>query len=147
MATYSQLLYHIVFSTKDRVQALNVTHRDKLLGYIFGILKNKGSYVYRLNMMPEHVHILCSIKQSETVSDTVKIIKNATNLMIRKEKLFPMFYGWQIGYGVFTITWNDRDRLISYIKNQQEHHKKYDFVAEMKKMYDEFGLSYQNDLE
>jgi REP element-mobilizing transposase RayT len=126
------------------MRTLDLTNRERLLNYICGIIKQKKSFVYQINMVEDHIHILCSIHCQENVSDLVKYIKNSTNILIKNEHIFPMFDGWQKGYGAFTVNWREKQGLIDYIKNQQEHHKLHDFMAEYKKMLDEFGISYED---
>jgi len=91
MSTFTQLLYHIVFSTKNRQRTLNIERRDEILGYICGILKNRQSHVFRINMTDDHVHIFCSIHPAENVSAIVKGIKIATNKWMRAENISPQF--------------------------------------------------------
>ncbi|MBN2830495.1 MAG: IS200/IS605 family transposase [Candidatus Cloacimonetes bacterium] len=142
MSTFTKLLVHIVFSTKKRERTLNLSRRDDILGYLCGILKNKDSHVFRINMTEDHVHIFCSFHQSNNVADLVKAIKVSSSNWMKTEKISPYFTGWQSGYGAFSISYGDKSELIEYIKNQQEHHKRLDFVTEFKKLLDEFGISY-----
>jgi REP element-mobilizing transposase RayT len=58
MSTHAQIYYHIVFSTKDRVRVLKADHREDLFRYIWGIVKNRNSHLYRVNGAEDHVHIL-----------------------------------------------------------------------------------------
>ncbi len=144
MSTYSQLLYHIVFSTKGRMRTLNLKKRDEILSYMCGFLRNNNTHVFRINMTDDHVHIFCSIHQSECISSLIKGLKIATGKWMKSQNISPDFHGWQIGYGIFTVNWNDRQKLIEYIKNQQEHHKHTDSLAEFKKLLDEFGIDYKD---
>jgi REP element-mobilizing transposase RayT len=107
-----------------------------------GILKNNDSHVFRINMTEDHVHIFCSFHQSTCIADLVKTIKVSSSIWMKTEKISPFFTGWQSGYGAFSISYNNKTELIEYIKNQQEHHKRLDFVTEFKKLLDEFGISY-----
>jgi putative transposase len=72
----------------------------------------------------------------------VKDIKVSSNSFIKSEKIFPKFKGWQEGYGLFTYSWKDKDRLIEYVKNQQEHHRKKSFSEELVEILDEQGVEY-----
>ncbi len=143
MSTFTQLVYHIVFSTKNRMRSLELKHKERFLSYICGVMRNDNSHVYQINMVEDHIHILCSVHCQMNVSDLVKHIKNATNTFNKQEKLFPMFEGWQKGYGAFTVNWKEKNHLIKYIKNQEEHHKHQDFITEYKDLLNDFGVCFE----
>jgi REP element-mobilizing transposase RayT len=85
MSTYTQLLYQIVFSTKERNPVLAKPNRARLFRYISGILKNKNCHVYIINGVEDHIHILTHIHQSIAIADLVKDIKVASNLFINNK--------------------------------------------------------------
>jgi len=105
-----------------------------------GVLKNKNCHLYRINGMEDHLHILTHIHPAIPLASLVKDIKLASIDFIKSEGIFPDFGGWQHGYGVFTVSHRDKDQLIDYIKNQEEHHKKEDFLDEYKRLLEEHGI-------
>ncbi|MGB0982416.1 MAG: IS200/IS605 family transposase [Saprospiraceae bacterium] len=140
---YTKLLYHIVFSTKDRKKALVKTHKKQLFQYIWGIIENKNGHLYRLNGVEDHIHILVGLRPNMTVSNIVKDIKvNSTN-WIKEKGYFPKFKGWQVGYGAFTVSEYEKDGLIEYIKNQEEHHKTVTFEEEYRRLLKEHGIEFE----
>jgi len=106
MSTYTQILYQIVFSTKNREACLIKDKREELYSYIWGIVKNKKCHLYRIGGVEDHIHIVTHLHQSIALADLVKDIKTASSNMIKAEKMFKGFSGWQIGYGAFTMTKN-----------------------------------------
>ncbi len=72
----------------------------------------------------------------------MKDIKLASTDLIKSEGIFPDFNGWQEGYGAFTVSHRDKDQLIDYIKNQEEHHTKEDFFNEYKRLLEEHGIEF-----
>jgi REP element-mobilizing transposase RayT len=144
-STYTQILYQIVFSTKHRVPALEENNREKLYKYIWGILKNKKCHLYQINGMEDHLHIATHIHPTIALSTLVKDIKVSSNLFIKEENLFPDFNEWQGGYGAFTYSQSDKDRLITYIKNQQEHHQKITFKEEYENLLNERNVDYDKE--
>jgi len=130
MSTYTQILYQIVFSTKNRKKCLNSRDRPELFSYIHGILKNKNCHLYRINGVSDHIHIVTHIHPTVSLASLVKDIKLATSEYIEFEFLFPGFSGWQDGYGAFTYSINAKDNLIEYVKNQEEHHRQKTFKDE-----------------
>lgn len=143
MSTYTQLLYQIVFSTKHRKPCMNKPNRDELYKYIWGILKNKNCHLYRINGVEDHLHILTHIPPSISVSSLVKDVKVASSIFIKEQKLFHGFEGWQEGYGAFTYSFKEKDRLIEYIKNQEEHHKRTTFKEEYRNFLQEHGIKFE----
>ena len=142
MSTFSQSYYHIVFSTKNRENVLLTDEKEKLFKYIWGIVKNKKCYLYRINGIENHIHLLINLHPSICLSDLVKLIKSSTSKWIKEDGIFPDFAGWQDGYGAFTVSHNDRDKVIQYIINQEEHHKKINFEHEFKTILDKLGIIY-----
>ena len=131
MATYTQILYHIVFSTKNREQVLVKENREKLFRYIWGLIKNKKCVLYQINGVEDHLHIATHLHPTVTLADLVKDIKVASSIWIKEEGVFPMFSGWQEGYAAFTKSIGDKEVLMNYIRNQEEHHRKVSFRDEL----------------
>ena len=142
MSTYIQIHYHIVFGTKYRIPCLEEQHRDLLFKYIWGVLNNNKCHLYRINGVDDHIHILTHIHPTTALSSLIKDIKLASHAWIKKKQLFPAFKGWQEGYGAFTHHFNDKDRLIRYIKHQKEHHKRVSWPEELKALLQEHGIAF-----
>ena len=103
MGTYTQIIYQIVFSTKYRDPVMIKKNRDKLYGYISGIIRNKKCVVYKINGVEDHLHILTDLHPSIALADLIKDIKIASSKYIKEKNLFPGFIGWQNGYGALPI--------------------------------------------
>jgi len=142
MSSYRQVYYHIIFSTKNRIHAINENDEAELYKYIWGIIKNRNCVLYRMNGMPDHLHIFCDLHPSICLADYVKDIKVASSLWMKESGKFPMFNGWQEGYGAFTYSSKEKDRVINYIKNQKEHHKRLSFADEYRELLLEHGIEF-----
>jgi putative transposase len=141
MSSYRQHLYHIVFRTKDSLPTIKQNHVNELYAYITGIIKHKNSHLYRINGVENHLHILTDMNPSLAPIDFVKDIKVSSSIWMKRSNLFPAFNGWAVGYGSFTCSYRDIDRLIEYIKNQQEHHRKISFEDEYRELLLEYGIT------
>jgi len=141
MSSYRQNLFHIIFRTKNNIPAIKVENADQLFAYISGIIKNKNSHLYRINGIENHIHILTDIHPSISLADFVKDIKVSSSLWIKASGLFPSFCGWADGYGSFTCSFKDINKIIDYIKNQREHHRKKSFEEEYRRLLMESGIS------
>ncbi|KFC20222.1 IS200/IS605 family transposase [Chryseobacterium sp. FH1] len=142
MGTYKQIYYQIVFGTKNRKPSINEKNESELYKYIWGVLKNKQCKLYRINGMPDHIHIFCDLHTSISLSNLVKDIKVSTNLWMKQSGLFPEFDGWQEGYGAFTYSIREKETIVNYIKNQKEHHKNETFENEFKRLLNEHGIEF-----
>jgi putative transposase len=142
MSTYTQIYYHIVFSTKDRMPALRPDRREDLFRYTWGILKNKDSHLYRIGGVEDHIHILTSLHPTICLAELVKDITISTSKWIKDNGVFPTFTHWQDGYGAFTVSHADKESVIEYIKGQPEHHKKVTFSDELRALLVKFGVEF-----
>jgi REP element-mobilizing transposase RayT len=140
MSSYRQILYHIVFRTKNGEKTLSQEHIKDLYAYIMGIIKNKNCFLYRINGMEEHIHLLSDLHPSIALADYVRDIKTASSLWLKEQDNFPIFEGWADGYAALTYTWRDKEMIVNYIKNQQEHHKKVSFMDEYRRLLEEHGI-------
>lgn len=142
MSTYTQLLYQIVFSTKERNPSLLKPNRNQLYKYLWGILKNKNCHLYRINGVEDHLHIITHIHPTVPVSTLIKDLKISSNKYIKKEGLFPNFIGWQDGYGAFSYSIKAKDQLIEYVNKQEEHHKTVTFRDEYIALLNEHEIEF-----
>jgi REP element-mobilizing transposase RayT len=144
MTSYRQILYQIVFSTKNRTPCLIEENREELFKYIWGIIQNKKCKLFRINGVEDHIHILSDLHPELSLANYVKEIKVSSSLWIKKKRIFPDFTGWAEGYGSFTYSYKDHEQVISYIKNQVEHHKKKSFLEEYRELLHEFGVVFDS---
>jgi len=139
--SYIQSLHHIVIRTKYSENVLPNEHSEELYRYIWGYIKNKKSFLYRVNGVPDHIHILVGIHATLALSDFVKELKTSTNSWLKTKKdKFPDFSSWGKKYAAFTIRYQEKDTVINYIKNQREHHKKETFRDEYRRLIMENGI-------
>jgi putative transposase len=142
MSTYRQIYYQIVFSTRLRQPTISETHEQELYKYIWGIIDKHKCKLYRINSMPDHIHIFSDLHPTVALSDYIKDIKVASSLWMKQSRNFPLFDSWQDGYGAFTYSQKEKDRVIDYIKNQKEHHKKENYFDEYRRLLKEFDIEF-----
>jgi len=91
--------------------------------------------------MEDHIHFLSDLNPVIALADYVRDIKTATSVWIKQQGKFRGFEGWADGYAALTYIWHDKDMIVNYIKNQQEHHKKETFEEEYRRLLKEHGIS------
>ncbi len=142
MSTYTQICYHLIFATKNRERVLSAQRREDLFRYIWGIIQNHESHLYRIGGVEDHVHILTSLHPTVELAELIKDIKVASSRWINEGRVFPQFTHWQDGYAAFTVSHAELPRLIEYVKGQAEHHKKFSFHDELRKLLVEAGVDF-----
>ena len=120
----------LVFAVKNREALLTKEIRNRVFGYMSGIITNLKHKSIIVNGTSNHVHILLGLNPSISVSDTVHDIKRSSSLFINNEKLFSGKFSWQEGYGGFTYSRSQIADVYKYIENQELHHKKRTFREE-----------------
>ena len=142
MNSYRQSLHHIVFCTYKRKNTLSEEYHEELYKFIWGIIKNRKSFLYRINGVGNHIHIFCDLHSSISLGDFIKEIKTAANKWMKESGNFPKFESWAEGYCSITYNYRDKDMIINYIKNQKEHHKKVSFDDELRALLIESGIEF-----
>ena len=137
--SYTNLVYHIVFRTYRSIQAINEDHERELYAYMHGYIIHHRAKLYRVNGMPDHVHLLVSLPPDLAVSEFVRGLKYATNTWLRQNPAFPAFSGWGEGYAAFTYSREQIPVVKQYIINQKEHHHKTTFAEEYRKFILDHG--------
>lgn len=98
-----------------------------------------------INGMPDHIHILIGMRPSCCLSDLVREIKKASNDFVNSQGYTKNKFRWQEGFGAFSYSENDLHRVINYVLNQKEHHKKKSFREEYKAFLEEFQVDHQDE--
>jgi len=141
--SYVQILIHAVVRTYKSENTLPTDDRVKFLYQdMWGIIKNKGGYLYRINSMSDHVHMLFTMPPTIALSDFMKAIKASSSKIIKTKEGFEKFKAWGEGYAALSYSLKDKDMIVNYIINQQEHHKKITFRDEYLSFIKEMGLEF-----
>ncbi len=142
---FSQIDLHIVFAVKYQRALLAKEWRDDVYKYTTGIIQHYGHKLLCIGGVEDHVHIFIGYKHTQLLSDLVKEIKNSSNDYIKSNNLCNHKFAWQNGYGVFSHNISQRDVVINYILNQEEHHKKKSFKKEYLQMLEKSQIEFKNE--
>jgi len=143
MTTYTKILYQVVFGSKKCINFLTEENQNDLYKYIAGVLRNKKCFTYIVGGHKNHIHMVFSLHPAQTLAQVISDVKKASELMMHNEKnRFMRFAGWQVGYGAFTYSSYEKDILIKYVENQNEHHRKVSFMEELIGFLKEYGVDY-----
>lgn len=140
--TYSQLLLHIVFSTKRREPWITTDVADRLHAYMGGIIRAENGVLYDIGGVEDHVHLYLRWRPDASVSDLMRAVKARSSKWVHDT--FPNLgaFAWQEGYGVFSVSKSQEDAVKRYIAGQAEHHQKEDFKSELLRLLRAHGIEF-----
>jgi REP element-mobilizing transposase RayT len=129
--TYSQILLHIVFSTKKRQAWITPDIADRLYSYIGGLVRAKKGVLYCIGGAEDHMHMYIRWQPDGSVSDLMRTVKPRSTRWVHDT--FPSLrsFAWQEGYSVFSVSKSREKGVKAYIAGQAKHHKKEDFKSEL----------------
>ncbi len=144
--SYSKCWLHLVGSTlnKDKLLPEKET-RKKISCYLYEYAKSKNIYMKINYVNSEHVHALIDLPTSMSVEDTMHLLKGSSSHWINQNNLLKTKFSWGRGYGAFTVSESVLDKVVHYIENQEEHHKKKTFTEEYEGFIKAYGLLYTHD--
>ena len=143
MSAHQFLLYHVVFSTKERRQFLKEDEfRNYVWSYMAGIVNNLEGQSLRIGGYFDHAHLLIRIPSKIAVSDFVGKVKANTSKHINENGNLQRRFQWQDGYGAFTVSMSKEGSVSRYIDGQLDHHRKKTFQEEYLHMLDIHEIEY-----
>jgi REP element-mobilizing transposase RayT len=129
--TYTNLLVHVIFSTKDRVPLLDAELKPRLFPYMGGIVHELGGTALLINGPSDHVHMLLLLPAKVTVSEIAGKMKANSSGWVHREFPDRRTFAWQTGYAAFTVSHSQKQSVLDYIANQEEHHRNASFKEEL----------------
>lgn len=143
--TYSQIIIQVVFAVEGRQSLISPKYQAEVNKYITGIVRNKGSKMLAVNGVEDHIHILVGLNPAQAIADLVRDIKTASNEWINKKRWFQGRFSWQEGYGAFSYSRSQLDRVAKYVMNQPEHHAKRTFRDEYLTLLRKFDVAFRDE--
>lgn len=140
--TYSQVYLQFVFAVKNRNSLINDAWRTELYKYISGVIKNKGHKQLALNGISNHLHLFIGFEISQAIPEFIKDVKVSSSIWINQNKFTNDKFAWQEGYGVFSYSHSQIDKVIQYINKQESHHRKKTFSEEYRLFLERFNIPY-----
>lgn len=139
--TLTNLVYHVVFSTKNREPLIRPNIRTDLYSYIGGIIRGENGTPLEIGGMPDHVHILAKFHSDVSVAKMMRHIKTNSSKWINQRKVVGPFR-WQAGYGAFTVSQSQVSAVPTYVRNQAVHHKRVSFQQEFLALLRRHGIAF-----
>jgi len=141
--TYSQLLLHVVFSTKHRAPHITTDIAARLYPYIGGIVRAENGVLYDIGGVEDHVHLYLRWRPDGSVSDLMRTVKARSTKWIHEAYANLGDFAWQEGYSVFSVSKSQEQAVKQYVASQSEHHRKEDFQSELLRLLRAHGIEFQ----
>jgi len=140
--TYSQILMHVVFSTKERRNLIKPGVQARLYDYIGGIVRKEKGTLYAIGGMPDHVHMLVRWRTDRGIAELMRAVKARSSRWMHETFADAAAFAWQEGYGAFTVSKSIEPSVKRYIESQPVHHKKRDFKEEFLALLRAHGIDF-----
>ncbi len=143
MSTFTNLTYHVVFSTKYRRNRIVEPFRDELYSYIGGIIRGEKGHLIEIGGMPDPIHLLAGFSPTIAVSDMLRRIKSKSSKWVNDNKKLVDRFEWQTGYGAFTVSQSQSPVVRRYLQRQAEHHRERSFRDEFIELLNRHGIEFE----
>ena len=141
-STHTNLLFHIVFSTKYRRNLITPDTKDRLYEYIGGIIRDQKGKTIEIGGMTDHIHVLARLSPTLAISDVLRFTKTNSSKWLNETFQRAEPFAWQRGFGAFSVSASNIDQIRSYIRNQEQHHKTMSFREEYRTLLIRHGITF-----
>jgi len=142
--TFHQIYLQFVFAVKGTESLIPKVYKEELHKYITGLVQNRKAKMLAIDCMPDHSHIFVGFHPSVLISDFIKEIKVNSNEFLNNKSWTQGKFNWQSGYGVFSYSRSHIDRVIKYILNQEQHHRRQKFREEYIGLLEKFDIPFEH---
>ena len=142
--TYTQINVHVVFAVKGRENVIHGELMDQICKYMHGILVNLKQFPLAIGGYKNHVHLFFELNPDTGLSDIVEKTKSNTSKWVNDHKMMMGHFEWQRGYGGFSYSRSQRNKVIKYIMRQEDHHKGKTFREEYMDILNKFEIDFDD---
>ncbi len=140
--SYTKMWLHLVWSTHKREKSLlGKEIRKRISTHLTEYSKSKGIYMKVNYVNIDHVHALIDLPTNLTIEEVMRLLKGESSSWINKQS--KLKFAWGKGYGAFSVSESNIRKVVNYINNQDEHHRKKPFSEE----YSDFLKAYKIDVD
>jgi REP element-mobilizing transposase RayT len=133
---------HYIFAPKRRENRLRDDFRDELHRYIHGIMNITKSKQLAIGSVSDHMHLFIAMHPTESPAELIQLVKGNSSRFINQKGFCKSKFEWQEGYGVFSHSASDKEKIIHYVEHQKEHHANQPFQREFLNILRKTGIIY-----
>ncbi|HZB13768.1 MAG TPA: IS200/IS605 family transposase [Chryseolinea sp.] len=142
--TYTQIHIHAIFAVRNRGGLIQDEWKEELYKYIIGITQTHKHKLIAINGMADHVHLFLGMRPNQSLSDLMQDVKGSSSKWINEKRLVKGRFEWQAGYAAFSYGKSQIGEVISYIQNQDAHHRNRTFLDEYQLFLEKFTVEYDS---
>jgi REP element-mobilizing transposase RayT len=143
--SYTRCWLHLIWTTLDREPMLIKPAAARASTFLTDYALEKGIYMKLNYVNPEHVHTLIDLPTNKSIEEVIQLFKGSSSHWINENRLLRGRFGWGRGYGAFSVSHSDVDKVAAYIAGQEEHHRKKSFSVEYQLFIEKYGLAWHDD--
>ncbi len=137
---YIRIWIHTVWSTKSRERLITKELKPKLLNHIKENAKDKKIYIKEINCEAEHMHALISLSTDKSIGKVLQLLKGESSHWVNENQLTKTKFGWQDEYFAVSVSESQIEKVIKYIRTQEEHHKRKGYAEECDEFIKKYGF-------
>ena len=138
----SQVIVHLIFSTKNREPWLDAEVRPRMHAYLATVCRDLGAEAFRVGGVADHVHLVVTLPRTLGQSGLVEEIKKLSSKWIKGlDPKYRRFY-WQRGYGAFSLGRSQLEAVVKYVSEQERHHRRVSFQEEFRRVLAKYGVEF-----
>jgi putative transposase len=138
----SNVLLHIVFSTKDREPWLDRDVRPRMHAYLATVCRELGTEMAHIGGMSDHIHIVTTLPRTISQAELIEHIKKTSSKWMKTLDVRYRGFFWQRGYGAFSVSQSQLKAVLRYVDEQPEHHRTRTFQEEYRELLRKHGVEY-----
>lgn len=143
--SYSRCWLHLIWETLHREAMLDKVAASKTSLHLSKYANEKGIYMKINFFNADHTHALIDLPTNKNIEEVVKLFKGDSSHWINENHLVRGKFAWGRGYGAFSVSHSDVDRVCRYIAGQEEHHRKRTFAQEYELFVKRYGLEWREE--
>jgi REP element-mobilizing transposase RayT len=136
----ARVVVHAVFATKRRAASIGPEVRNRLHAYLGALIREAGCVPIQVGGTADHVHALFALARTRSIADAIEMMKARSSRWMKEQGAAG--FGWQAGYGVFSVGERDVAVVVRYIEQQERHHERVSFADELRRLLAEHGVAY-----
>ncbi len=141
--SYVTSYFHCVFSTKDRRPFITTDLQERLWPFLGGIARENKMRALSIGGVADHVHMLLSLPATVPIAKAMQLIKGGSSKWVHETFADQHLFSWQVKYGAFSVSVSQLDKIVDYIENQEEHHRKVTFQEEFIALLKKHNIDYE----
>ncbi len=129
-SNFTQMYIHCVWATWDRSPIITPDIQEAVYAVIIKECRELKCEPIAIGGVSDYIHLLTKFSATLAISELMKQIKGSSSHFINYEIKPNNFFKWQGSYAAFTVSHESLDRLVQYIKHQEQHHRQTSLVPD-----------------